>query len=213
MADLLTILSALRVLRLVFWLIGLINKFLPKYKISKKAAFWQEGVSASSSVIVSIELKKVFESKELSKRFLSLKKVRISRREGGFLSLRSNTSGILYEVRIVEKDEERSIITVKEMKGICINKFGIIQSFDTSELQEMVNLFSEEKAETEKIEAEINLNRGIKGGSSSKKSIKSRENNSYYSCTIDNIKVVTEGLPKLRESMNKAFSAWIEEFV
>lgn len=201
----------------------LVNDLLPtKYKINKRIAFFKNVKTSIFSVIVSLPCELLIKPKDLIPKFKNFwsEDTRIVKQENGLLVFKSLSTGASYTIQIAEsEDDEKSLITIESLNGFKINKLGIMQDFKVAleELQEIVNLFSKDKESTEKVITQIKLTLNKKTDIKKKEIIQKKleyESKKYsFTCSLNHIKVVNLGIPKLKEAINSAFFSWVEEYI
>lgn len=206
-----------------YGVIRLLNDFLPtKYKINKRFAFFKNVKTSLFSVTISLPCESIIKPKDLIPKFKNFwsENTRIVKQEDGLVVFKSLSTGASYTIQIAEsEDEEKSLITIESLNGFKINKLGIMQDFKFAleELQEIVNIFSKDKESTEKVITQIKLTLNKKTDIKKKEKVQKKleyESKNYsFTCSLNHIKVVNLGIPKLKNSIDTAFFSWIEEYI
>lgn len=211
------------ILTTIYGFFRLLNDLLPtKYKINKRFAFCKNVKTSLFSVIVSLPCESIIRPKDLIPKFNNFwsENTRIVKQEDGLVVFKSLTTGASYTIQIAESEnDEKSLITIESLNGFRINKLGIMQDFEfvLEELQEIVNIFSNDKESTEKVITQIKLilNKRIdvKKKEEVQKKLEYESKNYSFTCSLNHIKVVNLGIPKIKESIDAAFFNWMEEYV
>ncbi|GEM_PF-5307398 len=205
----------------VFWgLLSIINNNLPVYlKLNKKYSFWKKVKHTICSINVSIRCNKTFTSSQIKNKLSmllrdSFKSIHDENGKFIFKSLQTDSTYIL-EIGEKLEDDNYSII-IKNDNAFKTSRLGRIKGLQDllNELQKIINLFSGDKVDTEKVTSQIRIFPQKEGGViKDNLEIKMQERDCYISCTKDMIHVVTKGIPNSKNSIERALHKWIEFFI
>lgn len=206
-----------------YGLLRIVNDFLPsKYKINKRYRFFRSIKNTLFSVTVSIPCQSIIKPKELISKFNDFwsEDTRVVKQEDGVIIFKSLKTGASYTIKLAESDDEnKHLVTIESLNGFKINKLGIIQDFKSAleEVQDIINVFSKDKESTEKIITQIKFTLNKKVDIKRKEEVQKKleyESKKYsFTCSLNHIKVVNQGIPNLKNSIDTAFFKWIEEYI
>lgn len=211
------------ILTAFYGLLRIVNDFLPtKYKINKRLGFFRNIKTTFFSVTVSIPCQSIIKPRELISKFNDFwnEDTRIVKQDEGIIVFKSLQTGASYTIQLAEsEDEDKCLVTIESLNGFKINKLGIMQDFKSAleEVQEIINVFSKDKESTEKIITQIkftlNNKVDIKRREEVQKKLEYESKKFSFTCSLNHIKVVNQGMPNLKKSIDTAFFNWIEEYI
>jgi hypothetical protein len=137
--------------------------------------------------------------------------------DGGAFIFKSLKTDNIYHLTLAESvDGGPKNIILKNENAFRINKIGVICGLKQSmkEVQEVINLFSEEKQKTERIHTYIKIcPRSKEELIKENIEIKESNNERSFTCTKNMITVTVVGVPKIEDNVKEALKKWLKYFV
>ncbi|MEN7982381.1 MAG: hypothetical protein ABFQ65_02955 [Nanoarchaeota archaeon] len=208
------------IISLIWSTILTVNKYLPvKIQLNKRFSFFKKIKHTICNINVSINCDKHFSSVDIRKKLSSLLRddfKMISDNEGKF-AFKSFKTNNLYMLEVGESEKEnKSHIILKNDNAFRTSRTGRIIGLQESlnQMQEIINLFSKEKEETERISSQIKIfPRKEDELVKDKLEIKMEGKDYFIACTSNMIKIITKGISCSKKSTEKAIYKWIEYFI